>query len=530
MHNTPMALRGMVTAPHHLAAQAGLSVLREGGNAIEAAIAACAACTTLYPHMNGLAGDGFWLVHEPGKAPVCIDASGAAGAGADLARYRARGLKEMPGAGPLAASTVPGMVSGWQAALELSARWDGRLPLSRLFEEAVHYARTGVAATPVVAASMAERRALLLRQPRFAAAFGGWDMPGRILRQPGLADLLQSLAATGLDDFYRGAVGRHLSESLRALGCPVTGNDLARHRSVRRRPLSLAVSGATLYNAPPPTQGLTALMITGLFDRLRARRAKAPFDLEALHQLIEVSKPAYELRDRHITDPAYMSVHATTYIEGPVLDRLARGIGLGRAQPFAPLPTPEGDTIWLGVIDGQGRAVSVIQSLRQAWGSGVVVGDFGLLWHNRGIGFSLDPASANPLMPGRKPFHTLAPALARFKDGRVMSFGTMGGDGQPQTLATIFARYGFHGHPLQQSVSAPRWRLDPSSVSPVGKLLLEDRFGADIEMGLTRLGHSVEMVTSFDSRMGHAGALVRHESGLIEGAADPRSDGAVAAF
>lgn len=530
MHNTPMALRGMVTAPHHLASQAGLSVLREGGNAIEAAIAACAACTTLYPHMNGMAGDGFWLIFEPGKAPVCIDASGAAGTKADLAAYRAKGVKEMPGVGPLAAATVPGMVSGWQAALEISARWEGRLPLSRLFEEAVHHARSGVPATAVVAGSMAERRAALMRQPGFAAAFGAWETPGRIVRQLGLADLLDRLAATGLDDFYRGEVGRHLSESLKALGCPVTGNDLARHRSVRRRPLSLAVSGATLYNAPPPTQGLTALMITGLFDRLRARRAKAPFDLEALHQLIEAVKPAYEVRDRHITDPAYMTVHATTYIEGPVLDRMARGIGLGRALPFAPPPTPEGDTIWLGVIDGQGRAVSVIQSLRQAWGSGVVVGDFGLLWHNRGIGFSLDPASANPLMPGRKPFHTLAPGMARFKDGRVMSFGTMGGDGQPQTLAAIFARYGFYGQPLQQAVSAPRWRLDPSPLSPVGKLLLEDRFGADIEMGLTRLGHSVELVAPFDSRMGHAGALIRHANGLIEGAADPRSDGAVAAF
>ena len=528
MYNTPMSLRGMVTAPHHLASQAGLSVLRDGGNAIEAAVAACAACAVVYPHMTGLAGDGFWLIHEPGRAPVCIDASGAAGSQADLAAYRSRGFKQMPGAGPLTAATVPGVVSGWQAALDVSARWEGRLPLSRLFEEAIHHARAGVASTQVVAASMAERRAVLRRQPGFAESFGDWENPGRILRQPGLAKLYESLAATGLDDFYRGGVGRHLSDSLRALGCPVTGSDLARHRSIRRRPLSLAVTGAILYNVPPPTQGLTALMIVGLFDRLRARRT--PFDLDALHQLIEAVKPAYDVRDRHITDPAHMAVHAATYLADPVLNRMARALDLERAQPFGSPPAPEGDTIWLGVIDGQGRAVSVIQSLRQAWGSGVVVGEFGLLWHNRGIGFSLDADSANPLTPGRKPFHTLAPAMARFKDGRVMSFGTMGGDGQPQTLAAIFARYGFYGHPLQQSVTAPRWRLDPSPSSPVGRVLLEDRFGADVEMALTRRGHSVEMVAPFDSRMGHAGALVRHENGLIEGAADPRADGAVAAF
>ena len=526
MNNTPMALRGMVTAPHHLASQAGLAILREGGNAIEAALAACAACAVLYPHMNGLAGDGFWLIQEPGRAPICIDGSGAAGSDAGIEAYRARGLEQMPGIGALGAATVPGMVSGWQAALDISARWDGALPLSRLFEEAIHHARQGVAVTGVIAASMAERHKQLFRQWGFEESYGRWDQPGRVLTQPGVAKLLESLAATGLDDFYRGAVGHHLGEELRKLGSPVTSADLARHRSVRRRPLSVAVGGATLYNAPPPTQGLTALMISALFDRLKIQA----FGIEALHGLIEAAKPAYDVRDRHITDPAYMAVHASTYLAAPVLAKLARTIDPRRARPF-PLPaTPEGDTVWLGVMDGQGRAVSVIQSLRQAWGTGLVVGEFGLLWHNRGIGFSLDETSANPLMPGRKPFHTLAPAMARFKDGRMMSFGTMGGDGQPQTLAALFARYATYGEPLQQAVTAPRWRLDPSPVSPVGKLFLEDRFGPDIAAALTRLGHSVEMAPAFDSRMGQAGALVRHETGLIEGAADPRSDGAVAAF
>lgn len=531
MHHTPMALRGMVTSPHHLASQAGLAVLREGGNAVEAAIAACAACTVLYPHMNGLAGDGFWLVHEPHKAPICIDASGAAGSEAGWALYRARGLKEMPEAGPLAASTVPGMVSGWQGALDISRRWGGKLPLSRLFEEAIHHARNGVAVTGVVAQSLEGRWASLRKQPGFADRYGPWSKAGKVLRQEGAATLFESLAATGLDDFYRGAVGQHLSAELKKLGSPVTGADLARHRSVRRRPLSLAVTGSTLYSTPPPTQGLTALMAIGLFDRLKLRRGpKAAFGLDVIHGLIEALKPAYDVRDRHITDTAHMAVHATTYLHDPVLDRLARDISPGRARPFASPPSPEGDTAWLGVVDGEGRAVSVIQSLRQAWGSGVVVGDFGLIWHNRGIGFSLDPASANPLTPGRKPFHTLAPAMARFKDGRVMSFGTMGGDGQPQTLSALFARYGMFGESLQEAVTAPRWRLDPSPLTPMGKLLLEGRYGADIEVGLTRLGHSVEMVEGFDSRMGHAGALVRHDNGLIEGAADPRADGVVAAF
>jgi gamma-glutamyltranspeptidase/glutathione hydrolase len=371
----------------------------------------------------------------------------------------------------------------------------------------------------------------LCKQPGFAESYGQWDRAGKVLAQEGVAVLLESLASTGLDDFYRGAVGHHLSTELKRLGSPVIGSDLARHRSVRRRPLSLSVSGATLYNTPPPTQGLTALMAIGLFDRLKVRSGpKSVFGLKAIHGLVEAVKPAYDVRDRHITDPAYMAVHATTYLADPLLDRMAREISPSRARPFGPPISAEGDTVWLGVVDGQGRTVSVIQSLRQAWGSGLPVGDFGLLWHNRGIGFSLDPGSANPLTPGRKPFHTLAPGLARFKDGRVMSFGTMGGDGQPQTLQALFARYGFFGEGLQAAVTAPRWRLDPSPLKPMGKLLLEDRYGADIEVGLTRLGHSVEMVEAFDNRMGHAGALVRHENGLIEGATDPRADGVAAGF
>jgi gamma-glutamyltranspeptidase len=526
MQHTAMALRGIVTAPHHLAAQSGLAILREGGNAVEAAIAACATCAVAYPHMNGLAGDGFWLIHEPGKAPVCIDASGAAGSEAKLSVYRARGLKQIPAAGPLAAASVAGMLSGWQAALEFSQKWEGRLPLNRLFEEAIHHAAHGTAVTEVIAKALSDRQSEVGKQPGFAASYGQWNQPGKVMRQPGLALLLESLAKSGLDDFYRGAVAGHLAEELKKLGCPISSTDLARHRSVRRRPLSLGIGGAALYTTPPPTQGLATLIILGLFDRFKR---KGGFAVEALHTLVEATKLAYEIRDRHITDPAHMAVHATTYVADPVLDRMAREIAPRGTRPFGG-PATEGDTVWLGVIDEQGRAVSVIQSLRQAWGSGVVVGDFQLIWHNRAIGFSLDEKSANPLTPGRKPFHTLAPAMARFKDGRVMPFGTMGGDGQPQTLAALFARYALYGQSLQQAVSEPRWRLDPSLHISGGKLLLENRFGADIEVGLARLGHSVEMVGAFDSRMGHAGALVRHENGLLEGAFDPRSDGGVAAF
>jgi len=528
MQHTAMALRGIVTAPHHLAAQSGLAVLREGGNAVEAAIAACATCAVAYPHMNGMGGDGFWLIYEPGKSPICIDASGAAGSDAKLSAYRARGFRAVPAAGPLAAATVAGMVSGWQAALEFSQRWEGRLPLSRLFEEAIHHAANGVAVTEGIAQSLRERQSVLSKQAGFADSYGRWSEVGAVMRQPGLARLLDSLSRTGLDDFYRGAVAQHLAEELKRLGSPISSTDLARHRSVRRRPLTVTAGGASIHTTPPPTQGLATLIILGLFERVK-RKAGSPFGVDSVHALVEASKLAYDIRDRHITDPAHMAVHATTYVVDSVLDRMVREINPKGIRPWGG-PAAGGDTVWLGVIDGQGRAVSVIQSLRQAWGSGLVVGDFQVIWHNRAIGFSLDDNSPNPLMPGRKPLHTLAPAMARFKDGRIMPFGTMGGDGQPQTLAALFSRYAMFGQTLQQAITEPRWRLDPSLHLNGGKLLLENRFGADIEVGLARLGHSVELVGPFDSSMGHAGALVRHENGLLEGAFDPRSDGAVAAF
>jgi len=523
MLHTPMATRGMVSAPHHLAAQAGLAVLREGGNAIEAAIATAAACTVVYPHMSGLGGDGFWLIHEPGKTPISIDASGAAAAAAKAEGYRERGLSAIPATGPLAANTVAGVVSGWQAALEIGTRWGGRLPLSRLFEDAIHHARHGFCVTAEQA-----RAAVRLAKP---LAEGGADAyltleGGALTTLPGLATLLERLAQAGLDDFYRGAVGHHLGAELQRLGSPVNSADLARHRSVRRRPLSLNMDCGTVYNLPPPTQGLAALMILGLFERLGVTQADG---FAHVHGIVEATKQAFIVRNAHVTDPAYMTIHSTTYLSDALLDRLAGAIAPRRALPWH-RETVDGDTSWIGVIDGEGRAVSCIQSLAQPFGAALAVGEFGLLWHNRGASFTLGEDAQNLLVPGRKPFHTLCPALARFRDGRVMVYGCMGGDGQPQTQAALFSRYALFGQGLQQAVTAPRWRLGPGRGEYASDLKLEGRVEPSLVRALREAGHEVSIMASFDQQMGHAGAVVRHEDGRFEGAVDPRSDGVVAAF
>lgn len=527
MLNTPTARRGMVTSPHHLASQAGLAVLRDGGNAIEAAVATAAALAVVYPHMCGLGGDGFWLIAEPGKPPVSIDGSGAAAAKADPALYRDHGLAAVPGKGPLAAATVAGVVSSWQLALDVSAQWGGTLPLSRLFADAVELARNGFAVSSHQAAATTGNLTALKAQPGFAETFlARGKAPAAGTRQclPALAATFERLAAAGLDDFYRGEVGRTLAAGLQAAGSPVRADDLARHRGMRRRPLSLGLAGGTLYNTAPPTQGLASLVVLGLFQRLgQGLGASECGGAAHIHALVEATKLAFRVRDAHIADPARMSVHATTYLSDHVLDRLAAEVDMGRAAPW-PHAAAEGDTAWLGVVDDDGRAVSVIQSLCHAFGSGVTVAEAGVVWHNRATGFSLEPTARSLLEPRRRPYHTLSPALARLKDGRTMVYGSMGGDAQPQVQAQLFTRHVIFGEPLQAAVTAPRWRLGR------GGLELEARFDPEVGDALRRAGHAVEMVGSYDRRMGHAGALCRHPDGRLDGAADPRADRCVAAY
>jgi gamma-glutamyltranspeptidase/glutathione hydrolase len=530
MLNTPMARRGMVTAPHHLAAQAGLAVLREGGNAIEAAIAAAAAIAVVYPHMNGIGGDAFWLIAEPGKPPVSIDGSGASGMACDHHLYRKAGLASVPVRGGMAANTVAGAVSSWQLALDISGHWGGKLGLNRLFADAIAFAEDGWAVTRHQAGVTARNLAVLKKAPGFADLYlSRRKAPeaGVVQKNPALAATFRRLATAGLDDFYRGEVGRAVASGLAAAGSPLKADDLARHRGMRRRPLSLGLPQGTLFNTAPPTQGLASLMTLGIFQRLGVTE---PESFAHVHGLVEATKQAFRVRDAHVCDPARMSVHATTYLTDNVLDRFAAEVDMARAAPW-PNPAGDGDTVWIGVIDGQGRAVSFIQSLFHAFGSGVVLPETGIVWHNRGCSFSLDSEHRNFLEPRTRPFHTLNPALARLKDGRTMVYGTMGGDGQPQTQAAIFSRAILFGAGLQEAVSAPRWVLGKSTDGSVcHDLKLESRFDPALVDSLRAAGHQVELVGPYDSLMGHAGALLRHHDGTIEGAADPRGDGVVAAF
>ena len=529
MLQTPRVTRGMVVAPHHLAAQAGLAVLRDGGNAIEAMVAAASTIAAVYPHMNGLGGDNFWLI-DPGKdTPIAIDACGAAAGQASIAFYREHGLAAIPSRGPLAANTVAGAVSGWRAALEVSRAWGGRLPLARLLEDAVAYARDGIAVTRSQHTNTLIKRPEIEDVPGFADAFlaqGAVPAIGDLFTNPALANTLEQLAKAGLDDFYRGELAQSLAEDLERAGSPLALGDLNGHEARRVAPLDVALRAGTAYNLPPPTQGLASLILLGVFERLGVEGADG---LDYVHGLVEAAKCAFRVRDAHVTDPAYMTREPRDFLTGDALDAMAASIDPKRAAPWGAAAKP-GDTVWLGAIDGEGRAVSFIQSLYWEFGSGLVLPESGVIWQNRGTSFSLDAEAANPLTPGRKPFHTIQPALARLDDGRVMAYGTMGGEGQPQTQAMIYTRHINYGQELQAAVTAPRWLLGRTWGAVAMNLRIENRFPEEVIAALRAAGHDLEVVGPFDEVMGHAGALLRHPSGIIEGAADPRGDGSVAGF
>jgi len=524
--------RGMAVAPHALAAQSALDVLREGGNALEAMITAAATIAVAYPHMNSIGGDSFWLFHTPHSGARGIDACGAAARAASIEWYAARGItRSIPFRGGVAANTVAGTVAGWRLAYSVSRKWGGRLPLKRLLADAIHYAEHGVVVTSSQSMATAARRGELESQPGFQAAFmpGGVVPPaGAVFKQPRLAVTLARLARAGMDDFYRGQLAQAIARDLAAAGSPLGPGDLRRHRARAVAPLVLQHSLGAIYNMPPPTQGVASLLILGMLDALEAGTAGSA-SADFVHLAVEATKRAFAVRDHCVTDPVYMKVDAQALLAPGKIRELAANIDRGRAARWSGGKQPA-DTVWMGVVDGSGRAVSMIQSLYHEFGAGVVLEETGITWQNRGCSFALDPAALNRLEPGRKPFHTLNPALAVLRDGRALVYGTMGGDGQPQTQAAVFTRIAVFGMDPQQAVAAPRWLLGRTWGQTSDSLKLESRFSTGVVSDLARRGHVMEVLGEYDETMGHAGAIVRHPNGMLEGGADPRSDGAVAAY
>ena len=523
---------GAVSAPHALAAEAGAAVLRSGGNAIEAGIAVASALSVVYPHMNGLGGDAFWLISDGDARNVRgLAAAGPAGRHYSAALFRERGLRAIPFRGGLSALTVPGAVGGWGAAFNFSRNnWQGRKSWSDLLNSAYCHAAAGFPLSPNQSRTLARFGDALCLQPGFAAQYlPGGEVPpvGRLWTQRALAQTLGHLAENGAEAFYHGPLARQMAKGLKAAGSLLTEADLQAFRPRWVEPLRTSFGVGEAINLPPPTQGVASLMILALLHH-RGLGSGDHLGAELIHHTVEITKLAFKYRDRLVADPDFGDVDIAPLLTPAFLDDCIKGMNFRTAAPPPPVGLAKGDTVWFGVVDGQGRMVSVIQSLYHEFGSGVVAGDTGVLWNNRGCAFSLAPGHINVLEPGKRPFHTLNPALYA-EQGRVqLAYGSMGGDGQPQTQAALLMRAKHYGLSLAESVSSPRWLYGRTWGEASAGLRVERRYPETVFQDLGRWGHQVSWVPRYSDFMGHAGMVARDSAGEFAGAADPRSDGGVA--
>ncbi|MFM0736045.1 gamma-glutamyltransferase [Paraburkholderia xenovorans] len=512
---------GMVTSPHALASAAGLDVLRAGGNAIEAAIAIGAALCVTYPHFTGLGGDAFWVIGD--RNGMLRSLSGVGQAAAQLPAFSG----PIPLRGAPAALTTAATVDTWDQAYRISqTSWSGRQSWSSLFERAISYAEEGFPVTPSQHFWQSLRADELRTLPGFNATFapdGRIPAIGERFMQPALAHSLERIARFGAREFYEGELAERIARGLREAGSPLTSKDLASTRARDEAPLRVAYRGGELISLRPPTQGVTTLQIMGTLDR---------FDLTSItegsadyyHLLVEAVKCAFVDRDRFVSDPEFNHVPVDDMLSAATLDAHARSIDMRTARAWPHVFRP-GDTVFIGVTDSEGRSASVLQTVYFDWGSGVVAGDTGILWHNRGASFSTNPAHHNAVQPGKRPFHTLNPGMY-LHDGRPrLLFGTQGADGQPQTLAAILTRLIDYGMDPLTALARPRFLLGKTFSDTRDALKLEEDAGAAVFAELAARGHEVSAIAAQSPLAGHPGVIRIDADGTASGAHDPRSDG-----
>ena len=537
----PMATRGMVTSPHYLATQAGVDILRKGGTALDAAIAVAAVLAVVYPQMCGIGGDNFWLAHEAATGTMHgINASGRSGEKATREFFTQKGLSAIPLRGPLAACTVPGVVSGWDAAHTLSRLWGSPLSLADLLQDAIALAVEGFAVTPSLAYWLHEDCKTdprgyrqLQNQPGFANTFLPTGKPahvGQRLRLPELAATLGLLAHEGPRSFYEGELAERMTRWLADNGGLLTARDFAQHDAETVTPLSVRYRGLEACNLPPNTQGVASLSILNILEHMDVA-SLAEGSAEHIHAVVEATKLAFAERDAYVTDPDFAQIPLDCMLSPAHGRELAQRIRMDRALEPANLLEPKGDTCWFGVVDAQGNAVSAIQSIFHDFGAGIVAGDTGVLLQNRGSFFSLDPSHVNTLEPLKRTMHTLNPPMLRKNGKPWLVYGTMGGEGQPQTQAALVTRMADFGLSPHDAVAAPRWLYGRSWGLPVNNLRIEGRFAPKVATTLQHMGHDVKVLSGFSDLMGHAGAILcDHNTGLLFGATDPRSDGLAAGY
>ncbi|SOC11210.1 gamma-glutamyltranspeptidase/glutathione hydrolase [Ureibacillus xyleni] len=534
---TTMSTKGMVTTPHYLASQAALSILQKGGNAIEAAIAAASTIGVVYPHMNGIGGDNFWLIYNAKtKELKALNSSGRSGEKATIEFYKSQGLSKIPSRGAIAANTVPGAVAGWGQAFNYgNNEMESSLSWKSLLESALDYAKNGFPVTPSqthwtevnLEASDTEFRALG-RFQEFNKVFlknGKPYQAGEIMKQEDLARTLDLIAENGADYFYNSELTERMVEDLQKHGGILTVNDFKQHTSDWVNPISVKYRQYTAYNLPPNTQGMASLSILNILNHIEMNEIEEGSSTY-YHVLVEAIKHAFNDRDRYLTDPEFVNIPVKELLSPQHGLELAEKIKDSERAKELQLLDAKGDTVWFGIVDEYGNAVSMIQSIYHEFGSGFIPKDTGIILQNRGSYFSLDENHVNALAPRKRTFHTLNPAML-LKDGKpALVYGTMGGEGQPQTQAALVTRIVDYRMNVQEAIEAPRWLYGRTWGAASNSLKVENRISQEVCNELKSLGHELEVLEEFTDIMGHAGAIfIDEQTNVKYGGADPRGDG-----
>ena len=530
-----MARNGAIATSQPLATAAGLRVLQSGGNAVDAAVTAAAVLSVVEPTMNGIGGDLFAIVYDGHTKRIqALNASGRAPAAATLDEFKRRNLQRIPLRGPLSVS-VPGVVDGWN---ELLAK-HGTYSLGQALAPAIRYARDGYAVSEIIAWQWREVADVLSRDPKTAAAFlpdGHPPAPGEVFRNPALAASLDEIARGGRDAFYKGALARAIDSDMERRGGLLRAADLAAHHADWIEPISTTYRGYQVLELPPNTQGVTTLEMLNIlegYDLKPLGHNSAAY----LHLLVEAKRIAFADRDAWIGD-------ADSTPRAALERMLSKDYAAERrkeikdehaAREYTPLALPRratpdggdhpmamGDTVYLTAADSQGNVVSLIQSLYETFGSGIVAGDTGIVLQDRGSLFSLTPGHPNQLAPGKRPFHTLVPAMV-LKDGRPwLSFGVMGGDMQPQGHVQVLLNLIDFGMNVQEVGEAPRFRHTAAG------LALESAITPAARFGLDQRGHRV--ISSVGVFGGFQGILIDPLTRVLMAGSDPRKDGMAAGW
>jgi gamma-glutamyltranspeptidase/glutathione hydrolase len=520
----PMGRQGMVASCHPLASLAGVEVLKSGGNVVDAAVATNTVLAVTQPCFCGVGGDFFCLYYEAATRRVhYLCGAGRSGSRATLDELSRRGLSAVPYLGPGSVS-VPGVTRAWRMLLDRF----GTRPIGTLLAPAVHYAAEGFPISDVVCQAIRERSPLFEDREwwRVFVPDGVFPRRGQLFRQPDLARTLAELGDQP-DLFYRGRVAQAIADRLQREGF-LTSEDLAAHSGEWDEPISTTYRGYRVYETPPPTQGVAALLMLNLLEGFDVA-ALPVHSLEHLHLLLETTKLAYADRNRWIADPGHEAVPVDALLDKEYAARRRAVFDPDKAHAhvFGDL---EGDTTGFVVADGRGDVISVIQSLYRVFGAGVVAPGTGVVLHNRGAYFNTDPAHPNCFAPKKRPFHTLLACMVTRDEAPVLGFATMGGDGQAMFHAQCLTNVLDYGMEIQEAIERPRFMYGRILADdPTDLVRLEGRVPAEVREGLARRGHNVLTVSDWFSQVGHAQGITVSD-GTLTGGADPRGDGAAIGY